>query len=130
MEFQGLIIIVVALTFGVVLLLVIWAVIVRRRMQRLDSTFSSSDPVVDLMKEPGEFKASIVSEKIEDLAQKTLADNPSLVDVDLDFETAADGSLRIWVDGEVYDTVDAIPDGRIRQAIADAVEEFNQPDDS
>lgn len=130
MEFQDLLLIGAALTGGVIALLIGWAFIVRRRLRRLDPTFSSSDPVPVAKMEPGEFKASIVSERIEDIAQKILADHPSLADVDLDFETAADGSLRIWVDGEVYDQVDAIPDGRIRQAIADAVEEFNRPPDS
>jgi hypothetical protein len=130
MEFQGLLLVGAALTFGVIAILIIWTFIVRRRMRRLDSSFSSTDPVVTLEKEPGEFKASIVSERIEDIAQRIITEHPSLASVDLDFETASDGSLRIWVDGEVYESVDAIPDGRIRQAIADAVEEFNQPPES
>ncbi len=127
MELQDLLMIGAALTFGVVALLIGWAFIVRRRLRRLDPSFPSSDPAVDVKMEPGELKASVVSERIEDIARTIIAGNPSLARVDLDFETAADGSLRIWVGGEVYDTVDAIPDGGIRQAIAEAVEEFNRP---
>jgi hypothetical protein len=130
MELQDLLMMGAVLTVGLVALLIGWAFIVRRRLRRLDPSFSSSDPVVDVKMEPGELKASIVSERIEDIAQKIMADHPSLSDVDLDFETAADGSLRIWVDGDLYHTVEAIPDGRIRQAIAEAVEEFNRPPES
>jgi hypothetical protein len=44
----------------------------------------------------------------------------------LDFGTAIDGSLEIWVDGERYNSVEEIPDERIRRAIAEAVEKYNR----
>jgi hypothetical protein len=46
--------------------------------------------------------------------------------VDLDFGTAIDDSLNIWVDGERYQAIEDIPDARIRKAIVDAVNAFNK----
>jgi len=51
---------------------------------------------------------------------------PDLSQVDLDFGTAMDGSLDIWVDGERYQAVEDVPDARIRKAIAEAVNTFNK----
>ena len=44
---------------------------------------------------------------------------------ELDFGTASDGSLRIWVSDRAYDEVDDIPDSSVRNAVKKAVDEFN-----
>jgi hypothetical protein len=46
--------------------------------------------------------------------------------VRVDFATAHDGSLEIWIGDDRYTSVDAIPDPRVRQAVADAVAAFNR----
>jgi hypothetical protein len=44
----------------------------------------------------------------------------------VDFGTAHDGSLEIWIGDQRYTSVEALPDPRIRQAVADAVAAFNR----
>jgi len=82
--------------------------------------------VTDAENEPGEFIASHISEQIEEMARQLLKALPGLGDVNLDFGTGINGSLEIWVDGERYNSVEEIPDERIRRAIAEAVEKFNR----
>jgi hypothetical protein len=72
-----------------------------------------------------EREASAASEAIEKLANDTLA-KAGLSAKRVDFGTAHDGSLEIWVGDERYTSVEAIPDPVIRQAVADAVAAFNQ----
>ena len=44
----------------------------------------------------------------------------------VDFGTAHDGSLEIWVGEDRYTSVDSIPDERVRRAVAEAVASFNR----
>jgi hypothetical protein len=44
----------------------------------------------------------------------------------VDFGTAADGSLEIWVDGTAYSVIQDIPDEPIRAAIHQAIAKYNQ----
>lgn len=76
--------------------------------------------------DPSELEAAAASEAIEDMVNRKLAEMPALADRRVDFGTAADGSLEIWVGDERYTSVDAIRDPRIRQAVRDAVEAFNR----
>jgi hypothetical protein len=72
-----------------------------------------------------EFQASIVSERIEEIVKQRLMSYEDLIGVDFDFGSAEDGSLEIWFAGRRYGTVDQIPDYRVRDAIAEAVQAFN-----
>jgi hypothetical protein len=74
----------------------------------------------------GEEIASPAAETIESLAQQNLGKFPELSEVQLDFGTAPGGGLEIWINAERYGSIEAIPDDRIRQAIAEAVEAFNR----
>jgi hypothetical protein len=51
--------------------------------------------------------------------------NPDLAGQVVDFGTAEDGSLEIWIADKRYTNVDDIPDARVRDAISEAVEAFN-----
>jgi hypothetical protein len=51
---------------------------------------------------------------------------PEMAGARVDFGTAADGSLEIWVGEERYASVDQVRDPRIRQAIQDAVAAYNK----
>ena len=73
-----------------------------------------------------EFVAAPASEAIEDMVNQRLADMPGLAATRVDFGTAADGSLEIWVGEERYLSVDEIRDPRIRQAVQDAVAAYNK----
>lgn len=73
----------------------------------------------------GERLASASSEAIEELVNQALA-KAGVTGVRVDFATAHDGSLEIWIGDDRYTSVEAIPDPRVRQAVADAVTAFNR----
>ncbi len=87
--------------------------------------YIKKEPDLDPDSESDELQASLVSEKIEDMVKNKLREHPDLRDVVIDFGTSPDGSLEIWIDSERYIDVEEIPDRRIREAIAKAVEDFN-----
>jgi hypothetical protein len=76
--------------------------------------------------EEGERRASIVSEQIEEAVRTRMARDPSLAHRRIDFATAADGGLEIWLDEVAYKSVSEIPDPRVRQIVEDAVAGFNR----
>ena len=69
--------------------------------------------------------SSVVAEQIEEMVKSKLVGYSDLADTVLDFGTASDGSIDIWVNKHQYDHVEDIADKRIRQAIKEAVEKFN-----
>ncbi len=75
---------------------------------------------------PPERVASPVSEEIEELVRPKLAPYSDLRRVKIDFGTAPDGTLEVWLGKAHYNSVDAIPDQRLRQAVQEAVKEWNQ----
>ncbi len=113
---------------GAVLLIVFiaWNIIVRRRRVAYHYTPSSLDDVADAQIEKGEFSSSIISEQIEEKVKQILEEQGLSLGDELDFGTASDGSLQIWVSGQAYDELDEIPDSSVRDAVKKAVDEFNQ----
>jgi hypothetical protein len=73
--------------------------------------------------EEEEAEASGVAEEIEELANRELSAYP---DVRVDFGTAPDGGLEIWVGPDRYGSVDEIADARVREAVVRAVAKFNR----
>ncbi len=115
----------VALGLAIAFLLLIWSTLLRRR-RRGTATPDSLEAVSDAKLEEGERPAALVSEQIEEMVKNSLSDHPDLSQVKLDFGTAPNGTLQIWVDGTQYESAEAIPDERIRDAIASAVRSFNR----
>ncbi|MFV1858131.1 MAG: hypothetical protein ACC647_02140 [Anaerolineales bacterium] len=118
-----------ALLIGIVILLVIWAIVVRRRSAKIKAGEvlpESLGAVSEAKLEADELPAALVSEQIEEMVKQRLASYPDLSDVKLDFATGAEKSLVIWVNDESYTDIDRIPDDRIRAAISEAVETFNR----
>jgi hypothetical protein len=74
-----------------------------------------------------ELQATPISEAVEDLVNQRLATIPDLAHTRLDFGSAADGSLEIWIGDSRYTSIEAIPDPRIRQAVREAVDAYNKP---
>lgn len=110
---------------GVVTLpLLVWFVLSRLRKPSFKPG-AALDAVDDAVIEDGERAASLVSEQIEERVKQILAEQGSTLDEKIDFGTASDGSLEIWIDGKAYPTVDNIPDKKVRNAFATAIEEFN-----
>jgi|GEM_PF-3000731 len=98
----------------------------RLRSTQIPDRLSEASPIASIKFDPDEFRASPISEQIEGMVKLRLQSYPDLSQVDLDFGTAMDDSLDIWIDGERYQAVEDIPDARIRKAIADAVNAFNK----
>ncbi len=119
----------VGLLIGILVLLALWAILVRRRTEEIEGGEmppESLDAVSEAKFDPDEQVASIISEQIEEMVKQRLASYPDLADVKLDFATGADESLVVWVNNQSYSDLDQIPDDRIRSAISEAVETFNQ----
>ena len=70
--------------------------------------------------------ASVASEQIEEMVKSKLAEYADLIDMHFDFRTSADGMLEIVFGERTYQNVGQIPDERVRQAITEAVAEFNR----
>ena len=129
MDLSNVVGLLIGLLIGIVLLLVIWAIVVRRRTKEIDEGElppESLEAVSDAKIEPNEQAASLVSEQIEQMVKQRLASYPDIADVKLDFATGTDESLVVWVNDQSYSDIDQIPDERIRSAISEAVETFNQ----
>ena len=129
MDFSNVVGLLAALLIGIVILLVIWAIVVRRRTAEIEAGEvppESLSAVSEAKFEADELTASLVSEQIEEMAKQRLASYPDLADVKLDFATGPDESLVIWVNDQSYTDIDRIPDDRMRAAISEAVETFNR----
>jgi len=74
----------------------------------------------------GERRASAPAELMQAIVRREMASDPSFAGRSIDFGTAPDGSLEIWLDGQSYPGVEQIPDVRLRELIARAAEEFNR----
>ena len=73
----------------------------------------------------GERIASPFAEQIEDILRAKLDSDP-FNKFEIDFGTGKDGSLEIWVDGNMYASVDEIPDEGLKQAFREAVEKWEK----
>lgn len=73
-----------------------------------------------------ERQASVATEQLQAIIQREMASDPSLGARTIDFGTAPDGSLEIWLGEDRYAEVEEIPDARLRELIARAIEEFNR----
>lgn len=110
----------------VVVLLVAWRLNVAQQIEEQEEPSSYEGEMEGVKPEPGERTASAASEHIEFMVRQKLAGHPDLAQVTLDFGTQEDGSLAIWIDERQYRDFDSIPDPRIRQAVREAVEDFNE----
>ena len=73
----------------------------------------------------GERIAAPFAEQIEDILRAKLDSDP-FNKFEIDFGTGKDGSLEIWVDGNMYASVDEIPDEGLKKAFHDAVEKWEK----
>ena len=129
MDFSNVIGLLSALLLGIVILLAIWAIVVRRRTAEIEAGAvppESLGAVSEAKVEADELPAALVSEQIEEVVKQRLASYSDLTDVKLDFVTGPDESVVIWVNDQGYTEIDRIPDDRIRTAISEAVETFNR----
>ena len=126
MELQTLVILIAVIIVFVVILLVIWSIQIRRWFMSSLLKTRSLKEIFKVRSEAEEFVASSVGEEIEELVRQNLTAHPDLADTNIDFGTAADGSLQIWLGDQCYQAVEEIPDERVREAIKQAVTDFNR----
>ena len=129
MDLSNILGLLVGLVIGFVALLVIWALLVRRRTKEIEQDEIPPESLEDVSEaryDPNEQAASLISEQIEEMVKQRLASYPDLADVKLDLATGADESLVVWINDQSYSDIDQIPDERIRSAISEAVDTFNQ----
>ena len=78
-------------------------------------------------REAGERLAAPFAEQIEDILHAKLDNDPYLKQFEVDLGTSPDGSLEIWVNGQLYNEVESLPDKRLKQAFRQAVDQWNKP---
>jgi hypothetical protein len=73
----------------------------------------------------GERIAAPFAEQIEDILRAKLESDP-FNKFEIDFGSAKDGSLEIWVNGTMYASMDEIPDAGLKQAFHEAVKKWEK----
>lgn len=71
----------------------------------------------------GEKIAAPFAEQIEDILRAKLNSDP-FNKFSIDFGSASDGSLEIWVNGKMYASVNEIPDDGLKKAFHEAVKKW------
>jgi hypothetical protein len=74
----------------------------------------------------GEKIAPAFAEQIEDVLQARLQADPALAHYKVDFGTATDGGLEIWIDGKSFTDIATIPDTRLRETIQQTIAQWQK----
>lgn len=123
---SNLLILTLALLAGLLIIALILVLFVSGKSRRMTPAPPKNPAGVErAVIAPDERPSSLVSEQIEQMVIDRLRQYPDLAGVKLDFGTMPDGTIDVWVGDVQYDDPEDIPDARIRQAIRDAVAEFN-----
>jgi hypothetical protein len=93
--------------------------------ETVEATMKDGEGVTLYDHDEGEQLAAPFAEQIEDVLRAKVEGDPYLKSFDIDFGTAADGGLEIWVNGEKYDGVANLPDEQLKQTLLQAVKEWN-----
>jgi hypothetical protein len=94
--------------------------------ETLAATQAEGEGITLFDEDAGEKLAAPFAEQIEDILQDLMTANPQLSGHKVDFGTAPDGGLEMWVDGKSYREIKDIPEEPIRAAIQKAIERYNQ----
>ncbi len=73
----------------------------------------------------GEKVAAPFAEQIEDILRAKAENDPYLKSLDIDFGTAEDGGLEIWVNETKYDGVASLPDEKLKETLLQVVKDWN-----
>jgi hypothetical protein len=94
--------------------------------ETLAATQADNEGVTLYDHDAGEALAAPFAEQIEDIVRDRIAKDATLPQVDVDFGTAEDGSLEIWIDGQRYADIAAIPYPRLRETIRQSVQSWQE----
>ncbi len=93
--------------------------------ETVDATTADGEGITLYDQDEGEKLAAPFAEQIEDVLRAKAASDPYLKSLDIDFGTAPDGGLEIWVNGTKYDGVANLPDEKLKQTLLAAVKDWN-----
>lgn len=93
--------------------------------ETVDATTADGEGITLFDHDEGEELAAPFAEQIEDVLRAKAAADPYLKKFEIDFGTAPDGGLEIWVNGKKYDGVANLPDEKLKQALLEAVKDWN-----
>jgi hypothetical protein len=94
--------------------------------ETLAATQADGEDVAFYDHDEDEALAAPFAEQIEDLVQQRISQEPELAQHNVDFGTAPDGSLEIWVDDRRYAEVADIPQPPLREVIREAVQSWEE----
>ena len=89
------------------------------------ATLKDGEGVALFDHDEGEKLAAPFAEQIEDVLRAKVESDPYLKSFNIDFGTAPDGGLEIWVNGEKYEGVATLPDEQLKKTFLQVVKEWN-----
>ena len=93
--------------------------------ETVTATLADGEGITLFDHDEGEKVAAPFAEQIEDILRAKAKSDPYLKSLDIDFGTAADGGLEIWVNGTKYDGVASLPDEKLKETLLQAVKDWN-----
>lgn len=90
------------------------------------ATLADGEGIQVFDEDKGESLASPFAEQIEDILLAKLAADPELQQYQVDLGTAADGSLKILINGTAYTNISEIPNEKLRAIFNEAVEAWKK----
>ncbi len=89
------------------------------------ATLKDGEGVALFDHDEGEKLAAPFAEQIEDILRAKAESDPYLKSFDIDFGTAPDGGLEIWVNGTKYEGVASLPDEKLKKTLLQVVKDWN-----
>jgi len=93
--------------------------------ETVEATTKDGEGVTLYDHDEGEKVAAPFAEQIEDVLRAKAQSDPYLKTFEIDFGTAADGGLEIWVNGEKFNGVASLPDEQLKQTLLEVVKDWN-----
>lgn len=90
------------------------------------ATLADEEGVQVFDHDEGEKLAAPFAEQIEDILQARLAEHPELGKYKLDFGSAPDGGLEIYVDDQKFSAIDDLPDEALKALVREAIEAWHK----
>jgi len=94
--------------------------------ETLEATHAEHENFQLFNHDTGERFASPFAEQIEDIFAAMLKKDPALKAYKIDLGTAPNGTLEIWVNDTKYNSVETLPNPRLKEFFKAAVEKWNQ----
>jgi hypothetical protein len=93
--------------------------------ETVNATLADGEGITLYDHDEGEKVAAPFAEQIEDILRAKAKSDPYLQSLDIDFGTAADGGLEIWVNGVKYDGVASLTDEKLKETLLQVVKDWN-----